>query len=37
LGPQKVVVDGELLDLNFPIRLGIAPRALKVYAPSVPA
>lgn len=37
LGTQKVVVDGELLDLNFPIRLGIAPRALKVYAPSVPA
>ncbi len=37
LGPQRVVVDGELLDLNFPIRLGIAPRALKVYAPSGPA
>jgi diacylglycerol kinase family enzyme len=35
LGPQRIVLDGELLDLNFPVRLSIAPRALKVYAPSV--
>jgi len=37
LGQQRVVVDGELLDLNFPIKLSIAPRALKVYAPTGPA
>lgn len=36
LGPQRVVVDGELRDVSFPIRLGIAPRALKIYAPASP-